>query len=229
VLDSICGAGRRLVLASIVICAVVGEARAQTALQPAEPSDDEFIESLGEDATGPVDRRRLAKVAFALAATLDGDKSSVRLLHGQVGAPEASIRAIHALLEARYDEYLGTLARLREAVSGLLDEPDSLLLFHRVFVEGQRACWQLDMHNDLIEAYAGSGARTLSLLSSREACTRMRTLLFQPRTEAILREALIERVMQQEEIRALERDVRDLEDLLDDLREIDLREPARQP
>jgi hypothetical protein len=184
-------------------------------------TDDAFIESLGVESARPVDRRRLAKVVFALAATLEGDKSSVRLLHSQVGAPEGSSRAVHALLESRYDEYLATLARLRGSVSSLLDEPESLLLFYEVFVEGQRACWQLDLHNDLIEAYSSAGARTLSLLSSREACARMRTLLFQPRTAAILREALVERVLQQEEIRALERDLGDLQDLLEDLRAID--------
>ena len=64
-------------------------------VQGAEISDDEFIEQLGDAATDkPVDRKRLARMLFSLAATLDGGKSSVRLLQSGVVVPEASRHAL---------------------------------------------------------------------------------------------------------------------------------------
>jgi hypothetical protein len=209
--------GPAIVLSLVLVAAITTPAIAQAA---ARQTDDEFIESLGSESPRPVDRRRLAKVMFGLASTLDGDKSSVRLVQSQVAAQDGSRRAVHGLLEMRYGEYTETLARFKRSVSDLLDEPDSVLLFFRVFMEGQRTCWQLDMHNLLIEAYGG-GAGSLSTLSSREACGRFRTAVFQPRVEAILRDALVDRIFQEEEIRTLRRDVRDLEQLLADLREIE--------
>ena len=135
-------------------------------------------------------------------------------------AADGSRRAVHGLLDTRYAEYTESLARFKRSVSDLLDEPDSVLLFFQVFMEGQRTCWQLDLHNLLIEAYGG-GAGSLSTLSSREACGRFRTAVFQPRVEAILRDALEDRVFQEEEVRTLRRDLRELEQLLAALREID--------
>jgi hypothetical protein len=168
-----------------------------------------------------VDRRRLAKVLFGLAATLDSDKSSVRLLQTQVAVSDGSDRAVRSLLEARYADYLASLASLRSEVSALLDEPESLLLLYGTLTAGQRTCWQLDLHNLLVDAYAPGGAGTLPVLSSREACSRLRRLAYQPRVEAIVREALVDRIRQQERIRTLEADLHDLEQLLADLRDID--------
>ncbi len=193
---------------------------AQVLTDGGHQTDDEFIESLGSNAPArPVDRRRLAKLFFGLASTLDGDKSSVRLRQTHVAVAESSRRAVSGLLEARYEQYTQTLASFKQSVSDLLDEPDSLLLFYRVFIEGQRACWQLDLHSLMIETYAGGGADALSVLSSREACGRFRTVVFQPRVEGILRDALVEQIFQREEIRSLEGELRDLEALLAELRD----------
>ena len=209
--------GPAILLSIILVVATTSPSFAQ-ATSPS--TDDEFIESLGSASPRPVDRRRLAKLMFSLASTLDGDKSSVRLVQAQVAVQDGSQRAVNGLLETRYAEYTETLGRFKRSVSDLLDEPGSVLLFFRVFMEGQRTCWQLDLHNVLIEAYGG-GAGSLSTLSSREACRRFRTAVFQPRVEAILRDALVDRIFQEEEIRTLRRDVRDLEQLLADLREIE--------
>jgi hypothetical protein len=105
-------------------------------------------------------------------------------------------------------------------VTDLLDEPYSLLRLQRMLVDGQRACWQFDLHNRLIETY-GADASMLSILSSREACSRLQLASFQPRVRAIIVDALVERVYQHEEIRDLQADLRDLEELLADLQEID--------
>lgn len=206
----------------LAVAVAIGPAAAQPAADGGATTDDEFIESLGSTrATHPVDRRRLAKVLFSLAATLDGDKSTVRLLQSQVVVNESSGRAVRSLLDARYENYLDGLAAFRSEVSALLDQPESLLLLYNVLSAGQRACWQLDLHNLLVDTYASGRANTLPVLSSREACSRLRTVVFQPRVEAIIRDALVERVYQQERIRRLEQDLRDLEDLLADLKEID--------
>lgn len=208
---------RRAVARGLLIAAVLAAspAAAQTI------SDSEFIDQLGDTSTDePVDRKRLARVFFSLAATLEGGKSSVRLLHANVIVPDTSRQAVHSLLRARFEEYVRSLARYRNSVTQLLDEPSSLLLIYRTLVDGQRACWHFDLHNRLIETY-GSAADFLTILSSREACGRLRRAAFQPRVEAIVMDALVEQVYQREEIQELRADLRELEQLLSDLREIE--------
>jgi hypothetical protein len=184
-------------------------------------TDDEFIESLGDERTNkPVDRKRLARIFFSLAATLDGGKSSVGLLHGNLIVPDTSRQAVQSLLRQRYAQYTDSIQRFKTSVSGLLDEPNSLLLLYRTLVDGQRTCWYFDLHNWFIETY-GSDADMVSILSSREACGRLRTAAFQPRVEAILMDALVEQVYQRQELLELKAELRELERLLADLREID--------
>jgi len=186
-----------------------------------EMTDDEFIESLAdEDSRVPVDRKRLARIFFSLSATLDGGKSSVQLLHGNLVVPDTSRQAVQTLLRKRYAQYTDSLDRFKESVGGLLDQPESLLLLYRTLVDGQRACWYFDLHNWFIETY-GSEADMLSILSSREACGRLRTAAFQPRVEAILMDALVEQVYQRQELSELRTELAALEKLLADLREID--------
>ena len=184
-------------------------------------TDDEYIGSLGQDPGGlPVDRKRLARIFFSLAATLDGGKSSVELLHAGVVVPESSQQAVDSLLDRRFAEYERSLARYRGSATKLLDQPESLLLLYRTLVDGQRTCWNLDRHNWYIETY-GSDADLLSILSSYEACSRLRTAAFQPRVEAIVMDALVEQVYQRRELIELQAELDDLEALLADLREID--------
>lgn len=184
-------------------------------------TDDQFIASLGENSAGSeVDRKRLARVFFSLSATLDGGKSSVQLLHGSVAVPESSRRAVQSLLRSRFEGYSQGLARFKNSVTELLDEPYSLLRLHRTLVDGQRACWQFDLHNRLIETY-GADASLLSILSSREACTRLQLAAFQPQVQAIIVDGLVERVYQREEISELQVELKDLEELLADLSKLD--------
>ena len=186
----------------------------------AEISDDDFIEGLGEPSDRPVDRKRLARVFFSVAATLDGGKSSVQLLQGSVVAPDASRQAVQSLLGARFEDYSRSLARFKDSVTLLLDEPQSLLRLYRALADGQRACWHFDLHNRLIETY-GADADLLSILASREACGRLRTAAFQPRVEAIIADALVEQVHLRQQVLDLQADLRELETLLQDLREIE--------
>jgi hypothetical protein len=219
---------RRLLAAKIpirvlVLALVLGSAPA-TPAPTRTMTDDEFIESLGDDAnTAPVDRKRLARIFFSLASTLDGGKSSVQLLHGNVVVPDPSRQAVQSLLRTRYEGYTRSLARFKASVTKLLDEPNSLLLFYRALADGQRACWQFDLHNRLIETY-GSTGDMLSILSSREACGRLRTAAFQPRVEAILMSALVDQVYQRQEILELQAELKELEALMADLLEIDTSE-----
>lgn len=207
--------------ARVLVLALVLALSPQVLAETEALTDDEFIESLGDQSIGaPVDRKRLARILFSLAATLEGGKSSVQLLHGSVIVPQSSRQAVHSLLRTRFEGYSRTLARFKSSVTELLDEPYSMLRLHRTLVEGQRACWQFDLHNRLIETY-GADASLLSILSSREACTRLQLASFQPRVEAIFVDALVERVYQREEIRELRADVKDLEELLADLQRID--------
>jgi hypothetical protein len=210
-------AARVLVLALVLILALTHQVLAETG----SVTDLEFIESLGDESSGaPVDRKRLARIFFSLAATLEGGKSSVQLLQGSVVVPETSRRAVYSLLRTRFESYSRALTRFKGSVTDLLDEPYSLLRLQRMLVDGQRACWQFDLHNRLIETY-GADASMLSILSSREACSRLQLASFQPRVRAIIVDALVERVYQHEEIRDLQADLRDLEELLADLQEID--------
>jgi hypothetical protein len=187
----------------------------------APSSDDEFIAALGNEAdTTPVDRKRLARLFFSLAAALESGKSSVQLLHGKIAAPESSRQAVNSLLRSRFEDYSRSLGRYKNSVTELLDEPASRLLLYETLNEGHRVCWHLDLHNRLVEAY-GAEADLLSTLSSREACNRLRTAAFQPRVEALVRDALVEHIYQREEILDLRTDLRALEDLLADLRRIE--------
>ena len=155
-----------------------------------------------------------------LSATLEGGRSSVQLLHSTTVVPESSRRAVQSLLKTRFESYSRSLARFKASVTELLDEPNSLLRFHRALIDGQRACWRFDLHNRLIETY-GSDTGMFSILSSREACGRFRTAAFQPRVEGILVDALVERVYLRQQILELRNEVRELEDLLADLEAID--------
>jgi hypothetical protein len=141
-------------------------------------------------------------------------------LHSGVVAPDPSRQAVQSLLRKRFAEYSRSLERFRHSVEGLLDEPESLLLLYRTMTDGQRTCWQFDLHNRLIETY-GADADLLSILSSREACGRLQTATFQPRVQAIVVDALVDHVYQRREIDDLEADLADLEALLADLQEIE--------
>src|SRR6185295_53569 len=129
--------GRSRLCALLLSLVVVG-----TPGSPARDlSDDEFIDALGDTtSTQPVDRRRLAKILFSFAATLEGGKSTVQLLQSKAVVPEPSRQDVRSLLEARFADYERALAGFKGSVSELLDQPESLLVLHRSLQAGQRTC-----------------------------------------------------------------------------------------
>jgi hypothetical protein len=219
------GGGRAIGL--LCCAALFGTAtRAET---PPITKDDEFIASLGEGGAGdPIDLRRLAKLLFGQASTLEGGATGVRLLQGQVASPPASTaaqaegprRSVEAYLEERHADYARALSDFRRSVSDLLDRPDSRLALYDAVVAAQRACWRLDVYLGFVGTYA-NGPDMTPALPSREACARLRTALFQPRVTAIVRESLLEQQSERAELRELREEQRDLEALLEDLRKID--------
>jgi len=188
---------------------------------PRDMTDDEFIASLSSlPQHEELDRKRLARVFFGVAATLEGGRSSVQLLHGSLVIPDSSRQAVHGLLRRRFESYSQSLDRFRRSSARLLDEPESLLFLYRNLLEGQRVCWNFDLHNRLIEGY-GTDADQLSILASREACVRMRTLAFEPRVESVIRKALVDHVFQRGEFDELESELAACEGLVEDLSQID--------
>ena len=158
---------------------------------------------------------------YGIAATLDGGKSSVQLLQSRIIVPDTSQQAVRSLMRSRYAEYGRSLVRFRQSVSELLDEPYSMLVLYRALQDGQRACWHFDLYNRLIETYGTSDTELITVLSSREACGRLRTAAFQPGVERIAVDALVDLVYQRAEIIELKEELEDLEQLLADLSEID--------
>jgi len=181
-------------------------------------TDDQFIASLGDETDqSPVRRVRLARAFFSLAATLDGGKSSVRLLQGTVTVSDSSRLAVVSLLRSRFGDYETSLRQFRGSVADLLDNPDSNLLLHKVLTNGQRACWNLDLYYRLIETYGTDVMDMMSVVSSREACNKLRTAAFQPRVESIVRDALVEQIIQRRHIAELEAELAEAEQFLKDM------------
>lgn len=185
-------------------------------------TDDRFI---GELATGrrdePVDRGRLAELFARLASALARERRAVEVLQQFTSVPEPERREVSERLAERYGEYARSLDGFLHSSSELVSEPNSRLSFYRVFLDGQRTCWTLDLYGKLIETWGAGGSDLRAILPSRAACGRFRTALFLPRVGAILEDALIEQVYQRDELRRLEQEIHELEKLVDDLMKID--------
>lgn len=207
--------------AALILALAAPQLLGQTERQQQPLTDDAFIASLGRESSEPVDRARMARLFFSVAATLDGGKSSVRLLQTQIMVPQPSRPTALTLLEAGYEGYTRVLSQFQQSVSRLLDEPDSSSRLYRALITGQRACWHLDQHVRLLDTYNVAESELMAALSSLEACARFRTAAFQPRVEAIVADALVEPVRLREEIRDLKQELRDLQQLVEDLRNIE--------
>lgn len=208
-------------LAGFVLLAWTGEAEAQ-ARAKVELDDDTFLESLATaDSRSPVDRRRLAKLFFSIAATLEGGKSSVRLLQAEVVVPATTRRTARDRLEAQFEGYTSALAGFQRSVSSLLDDAQSSLRSYRVLMAGQHACWQLDLHNRMLDSYGVGSTKLGPILSSLEACARFRSAAFRPTVQAIVADALVEAARQRRQLVDLQDEVRELERLVEDLHRID--------
>lgn len=186
----------------------------------ADVTDDQFIESL--DRARDVERPRLARLLFGLAAALDAGRSSVRLMQGSVVVPDTSREAVVSLLRRRFLEYEQSLDSLREGSAALLDRPGSDVLLFDTLTDGQRACWALDRYDRVVETYSAPGG--IPVLSSREACVKLRTLAFRPGVIELMREAVAVDASRARRVAELEEELEALEALLDDLHRIDAEE-----
>jgi hypothetical protein len=189
----------------------------------AQAIDDEaFIRSVemaGDDET--LDRGRLAKLFFGLAATLDGGKSSVNLLRSSVRVRDASAESVRATVSASYGRYADAVERFKGGVSTLLDSPDDAAALFRALSGGHEACWRLDAYTQLVVTYGARSQDLLSILSSTEACARYRRVAFRPVVERLIIRDLAETDALRIEAREMSVELEELERLLDDLRRIE--------
>lgn len=189
---------------------------------PAVLDDEAFIREL--EATGPsdaVDRKRLSRLFFGVAATLEGGRSGVRLLQSAPNARLLTTEAARGLASARFQSYSEAVERFRGAAALLLDEPDSAAALYGALIGGHRACWRLDEYTRLIEGYGARSSDLMSILSSTEACARFRRFALQGRVERLVAQELVEADALREELRDAKFELRELEQLLEDLRRID--------
>lgn len=186
------------------------------------PDDDAFIDALREDNGDPVDRRRLARVVHAQAAALDSARGSLAAVSRPESLPPTVRDEGSPRLEARFTSYGRMLGTFQESAAALLDAPDSDRALYRALQDGQRTCWQLDLWLRLVDTYGAGGSQALSLLMpSLEACARFRTAAFAPRVERLVAAALDRGDEHGRRVAELEAELRDLEDLVDDLARID--------
>jgi hypothetical protein len=186
--------------------------------------DEQFIRSLETGGPGAkVDEKRLARLFFSLAATLNGGKSSVQLLQSGVTIRNASADSVRAAVRARYFDYESAVERFEGSASELLDRSSSTPLLFKTLMDGHRACRSLGSYTRLAETYGVTSGRLLSILSSTEACERFTRAAFAPSVEAIVLRALSQAAEQEADMRVLAEELEALERLLEDLERIEER------
>lgn len=211
-----------LALASALLLAVPATAQVSEAPSPVESEEEAFVQIL--EAAPPdaeVDRKRLSRLFFGVAATLEGGKTAVRLLQSAPSARLLSTEAARGLSAARFQAYAEAVERFRGEAARLLDAPDSGAALYRVMVAGHRACWRLDEYTRLMQQYGVRGPDLTSVLSSTEACARFRRAAFQDCVEGLVSRDLAGTDALREELRDAAFELQELERLLDDLRRID--------
>jgi hypothetical protein len=187
--------------------------------------DEEFIRTLEAQGTDAgIDSKRLARLFFSLAATLNGGKSSVQLLQSGLRIRDASAESARAAMRARYFVYEERVGRFAGSAAALLEDPASRALLLRTLMDGHRACWGLRSYTQLAETYGLSSSRLLSILSSAEACERFGRAAFAEPVEAVLARALSDAAEREARMRVLEEELAEFELLLEDLRRIDDRQ-----
>lgn len=215
---SVSGLGPFLIL---LLC-LPGPALGQEEPPPAASDDEAFIvelEAAGPD--DPVDRTRLSRLFFGIAATLEGGESGVRLLQSAPNARLLSTESARRLAAQRFRAYSEAVERFRNGSALLLDDPESAKRLHEVLVGGHRACWRLDEYTRLMTGYGLRGSDLVSILSSTEACARFRRTAFQSCVERMVARELTATDDLREELRDLNLELNELERLLEDLRRID--------
>jgi hypothetical protein len=195
--------------------------------QPAADLDDEaFIVRLEEGgADDVVDRRRLARLFYGIAATLEGGKSSVRLLGSAIRVPAPARENAASAVAVRYADYATALDGLGLGAGRLLDSPESATALYRYLAGAHRACWQLDAYTRTVENYGARNQDLMSILSSIEACARFRRVAYLPAVEGIVARELEQTERLRGESRALRDELAEIERLLDDLRRLDADSP----
>jgi hypothetical protein len=197
----------------------LGAAAGALPAQVATMSDAEFVDALtATDDERPVDRKRLARLFFSVASTLEAGRTGVALLRERISARGPGQESLRGVALQQFERYAAEVDRFKAAVSRLLDDPDSDLLLYRALMDGHRACWYFDRYTRFAETY---GADLLSVLSSSEVCQRFNAAALQPRVEGLVAESLLDQARQREEIAALREELRELELLIDDLKAID--------
>ena len=211
----------RFVLLLGLTCMMWGTAAASGAVS----SDDEFLETLSAGETNlPVDRDRLALLFSNVALTLKAEKPQLRNMQELIRVPSALRENALQVMASRFDGYAAGVDRFAAHAVELKQEPRSILSMYHTLRDGQRTCWMLDLYTQLLGTWSGGGAELRAIMPSRAACGRFRTAAFIPRVERIVGDSLMDQVFQREEIRRLNEELADLQDLLDDLTRIDARE-----
>jgi hypothetical protein len=125
------------------------------------------------------------------------------------------------MVAARYERYDVAVEDFRGAASQLLDSPQSVRLLFRVLVDGHEVCWRLDAYTRLMETYSVSANDLLSILSSREACGHFRRVAFSAPIEGAIARGLDDSDRLRIEVRELQREIEELEKLVQDLDDIE--------
>ncbi len=217
---------RPISLAAVLTTALGGGSLPETWAAPLPPSDEQFVESLEERGAGRVDSRRLAKLFFSVAATLDGGRTNARLLQSVISDRDPAVATSRTTLANSYRAYEESVSRFKSEVSSLLDGPDSALRLYRTLTEGHRTCWQLDNYIRLVQSHGASTGEMISILASMESCHLFRRVAHRPRVQAVMLDALSARGDPTDEVRELREELRAMEELLEDLRRIDEEEPG---
>jgi len=213
-------------LAAMLTIVLVGGSPLEAQAAQAPRSDEQFVEALESQRDGRVDSKRLAKLFFSVASTLDGGRTNARLLQSVVSDRDPAVATSRTTLANSYQAYENAVARFKDRVSRLLDGPDSALRLYRTLTEGHRTCWQLDNYIRLVQSHGVSTGEMISILSSIESCRLFRRAAQQPRVEAVIVDALAAHGDPGDEVRELREDLRAMEELLEDLRRIDEEEPG---
>jgi len=208
----------RILLVLGLCCAAWGAPAASAALSP----DDEFLQALAAGGADlPVDRDRLARLFSNVANTLDAEKSQLRNMQQLIRVPSALRENALQVMASRYEGYAAGVKRFAAHAADLQEEPRSILSLYHTLRDGQRTCWMLDLYSQLVGTWSGGGAEFRAIIPSRAACGRFRTAAFLQRVERIVGDSLLDQVFQREEIRRLKDELREMQELLDDLTRID--------
>ena len=213
-----------MALSPVLVMFLCGPGVAQGADAPAaaELDDEAFIATL--EAAGPddpVDRTRLSRLFFGIAATLGGGRSGVRLLQSAPNARLLTTESARNLAGDRYGAYAEAVERFRNGAARLLDWPHSAAGLHEVLVGGHRACWRLHEYTTLMRSYGLRGSDMVTILSSTEACARFRRAAFQDCVEQMVARELAGADDLRQELRDVSVELDELERLLEDLHRID--------